>query len=539
MPKGSNRNPCLSSEPRCQLQPADGRRWNRRSQFPPLTALENCGSRVEGAVIVVELAASMRPPEGVPSGWEDIQRLEQKLKVEREEREAAEILVKERDNALEQNEDMQEELKQLKRKVVEAAEAAAKEAVQKQISNVCLLASRRQTTATKSKLMEQMQEQKRVDAEARAKLAQTEEERDRIRQEFIEQQMQMQNEREQAKKEMDAIDIRLEAAQVMEQKLLESQKQAQAAARGTHWNLRAETRLSIQRAMMSMKPSRAKEIMELREQAMALEKQLSEQSGQLDEMKQKEEDRLKLAKLEKYGRKRSMRAAAIAANTGEKDQAVVAMTEEIRSMAPDGIVEKLVALKDEVVQNEGVAKLAVACFDQIISMASDADGSGKGKCPQIVMKIAQDKETLPAIAQLMEKHAQDPTLQLRGCQMLHWLLLKPGLHQVALSSRCLGAIVRAMSFFTVHGTSVLMAVCDEDANTVEGVANAIRNCCDHTDKDLVARLGLKPRGFLALPELLRDKLQNPDNSGGAQQNCKWDKANSKWAKLKTSLHLWK
>lgn len=44
--------------------------------FPPLTALEVCGSRVEGAVLVVELRPSVKQPGGVRTGPEDIARYE-------------------------------------------------------------------------------------------------------------------------------------------------------------------------------------------------------------------------------------------------------------------------------------------------------------------------------------------------------------------------------------------------------------------------------------------------------------------------------
>ena len=54
--------------------------------FPPLTALETTATRVEGTVIVVELAASMRAPE-IQTGWEDLQRLarEREASAKREE----------------------------------------------------------------------------------------------------------------------------------------------------------------------------------------------------------------------------------------------------------------------------------------------------------------------------------------------------------------------------------------------------------------------------------------------------------------------
>ena len=43
--------------------------------FPPLTALEVCGTRVEGAVLIVELRPSMKAPESVKSGTRDVEEM--------------------------------------------------------------------------------------------------------------------------------------------------------------------------------------------------------------------------------------------------------------------------------------------------------------------------------------------------------------------------------------------------------------------------------------------------------------------------------
>ena len=135
----------------------------------PLTALEVVTSRVEGAVIVVELAASMRPPDSIQTGFEDVQRFAVRREAaarEKEERDAKmatlvdlqerteaqmQAVVEERNGARDQLVDARQQATNLQaemRRIQADAEArAAASEASEAMARVKLTASMRKSTA--------------------------------------------------------------------------------------------------------------------------------------------------------------------------------------------------------------------------------------------------------------------------------------------------------------------------------------------------------------------------------------------------------
>ena len=130
-------------------------------------------SRIEGAVIVVELSASMRPPDGVQTGWEDIQRNERALATEQESKvtalramaEKEELLhwrEMERDDALGKMRESHEHVvalqSDLQRRDAKLASIEAKMKSDQQLHRALLVRSRQQTKKAEIKLAEYVNE---------------------------------------------------------------------------------------------------------------------------------------------------------------------------------------------------------------------------------------------------------------------------------------------------------------------------------------------------------------------------------------------
>ena len=107
-----------------------------------------------------------------------------------------------------------------------------------------------------------------------------------------------------------------------------------------------------------------------------------------------------------------------------------------------------------------------------------------------------------------DRYPSDPELQLRGLQMLHKVLARGGMGDTIRTTGALRAIVRAMQLFTAHGIATLRAVFPKRGfsdKSLAAAAEVVQVACDHSDtKKADAWLGILPKGFLALPDTIRE-----------------------------------
>ena len=456
--------------------------------FPPLTALEMNGSRVDGAVIVVELIASMRPPESIETGHDDIQRFERERAAarigEQRRRKHLQHLQNERDAAREDAALLQAQLASERCK----SEAnKSREAITHLTGSIKLLASRRQSHLTRAKL----EEKAKAETVTKLHLAKTEEEKMRYERELETRQLA----EAESLAQVAELQARLERADEAERHAREQHRIFETRHFGQTWKLKAKETMS------KLRSSSNKELADLRAQLETL-KQDSAKKGILGGMGKSpapaEQDD---AEAEENGRKRVPGPA------------------EIAEMKPAEVTATLVkfAAKTTDELDDATARSVVACFQRVLAIASQGGGGGV---------FGTDKKTIPSIVALMESLSTDPAVQLRGCQVLHKLLCVSGMTDLARTSGAIRAVVRAVQLLSVHGMNALRVTAQKkDKQNVEAAIQAIKEVCDHDDKALKKWLGLEPKGFLALPEAVGSDEAHVKNATAGK---KWQSSKAKW-----------
>ena len=201
--------------------------------------------------------------------------------------------------------------------------------------------------------------------------------------------------------------------------------------------------------------------------------------------------------------------------------------EVIAGMKGPAVASKLSNLSRETMDNDShnredskpYAHIAIRCMERILVLSSQGGGGAV---------FANDQKTLPSIVAFMDRYSQDPELQLRGLMTMHKILARNGMADTIRTTGALRAILRALQYFTAHGVATLRAVFPAKGfsqQTVNAAIESIQAACDHSDpKQMEAWVGILPKGFLALPEPLREDK----NFGEALSGKAWNPAKKKW-----------
>lgn len=164
------------------------------------------------------------------------------------------------------------------------------------------------------------------------------------------------------------------------------------------------------------------------------------------------------------------------------------------------------------------ARLAIRCMERVLVLSSQGGGGGV---------FANDKKTLPSIAGFMGRYSQNPELQLRSLVAMHKILARDGMSDTIRTTGALRAIIRAMQYFTAHGVATLQAVFPQKGfsqQTVNAAIESVQAACVNNREEMEAWIGILPKGFLALPEPLREDK----NMVQALSGKVWMPAKKKW-----------
>ena len=416
--------------------------------FPPLTALEMSGSRIDGAVIIVELIASMRPPNSIEAGLESVHRLQQQRlldeKAAAKRKNLVDMLVRERDEMADAIERLEAEMEAMSD---QAALHQAQLDAAAHRSSIKLTASRVQTAMSRL----QLEKQALSESQARLQVAQTVEERQQHERALAEQAS-----RQAAQEKL--VDELLT-------KLRQVETESIAREQATQSRSGAEARMRAVKSLLHMW-RQDPELTELRARVDALEME---------------------------------RQAMLSASDEEGKGMVKAMGRaEISIMSNVVVARTLGELRAQSARGEHrPALLVVACFERVLELCHGGGGGGG---------FATDKKTVPSVVALMGVHGSHPMVQLRGCQALQTILNMPTTLQLSRESGALRAVVRALQMLTVPGIALLShQVTSGQQESMQAVAKAVQECCDFDDPKTERWLGLPPKGWLALPRSWREQ----------------------------------
>lgn len=403
--------------------------------FPPLTSLEVRTTRVDGMVLMVELAVAMRAPENMPTGVEDLLRsrnqrqlLQEKnlAAVEKEQAMKAALEEKEREN-----QSLQERLTEAQEALKKAKlahdrtkmEAEAKEHhlnCERRMQAVCFSASRRQASKVNAELVQARQEK----LGAQLRFAATSEER-----QDLEQQLEATwKELELAKSEVDRMNQKLREEEEKERLAIQAKEEAERKNAGVGWQIGMKfigAAKHVQRA--------------------AAVRQLKAKQDELERLKSEQ---------------------------GHTPMTESQLVEQIMTLDSAGLSERFADITAEEMKSPtGKPELVAACMDRLSSL------SRKGV--KEASFFIKDKTTLNAMSTCMKKYQSDLLIQSRACMALHVLLAQPGLEGAALESGLTKAIILAQQRLTVHSLDMLSFVLPPDNTKTTKVAIlAVREFCN-------------------------------------------------------------
>jgi len=294
---------------------------------------------------------------------------------------------------------------------------------------------------------------------------------------------------ERARAQMEAMDAKLNEAEAKEREVSMDAMRFSALEKARQWRMKSGTREKIRRALLNLQSERARELLELREKQLELEQEIIDRDQEL-------------ARVKEAARLPSLMEIELA----------------IRKMKAPEVTRKLVELQgDKSSQRERVARVATFCVEQVLTLSSQGAGGGA---------FASDKKTLPAIATLMGQHQTDALLQLRACQTLHKMLVRAGTADLARTTGCLRAVVRALQLFTAHGVEILrVTVTPKSTENTQLCCETIQACCDHSESE--PWLGTRARGFFALPA----HVASSEAVRPAFDGCRWHPEKREWKKF--------